>query len=1027
MNITRAAIEKNRITAVSLAFILVGGVSTYFGMPRAEDPGFVVRAALVTTFFPGASPERVEQLVTDKIEKVVQEIPELDEVVSESRTGVSVVYVFIRNQYNDMFPIWDRLRRKIDKVRAELPEGSFPPIVNDEFGDVFGTILAVSGEDFSYADLKDVADGLREELLRVDDVAKVDILGAQAERIFVEYNNARLAEFGLSPAQLQMLLGSQNIIIPGGAVHTAAEQITLEPSGSYDSVDDLRRTVIMLPGSQELAYLEDLATIRRGYIDPPQSRAFTSGTPALILAISLREGGNILRLGDGVRNVYRRAQASYPIGIDIEIISMQSDIVDQKVNDFVGNVFQAVFIVVLVMLLTLGVRTGLVVATLIPMAMVMSVFIMPLFGIGLNQMSLAALIVALGMLVDNAIVMSESIMVMMKEGKDRLQAAVDSAKELRVPLLIASLTTAAAFLPFFLAESDAGEYTGLIFTVVTITLLCSWVLSLTMIPLFCVRFLKLKKARRASHFETGFYRAYRGLILTMLRNRALTVLATVLVFVLALSGFRLVPNIFFPSSDRPLLAADLRLPTGTRIERTQEIVESIQQFAFGELGAGPERPDGVVNGVAFVGEGAPRYVLPYAPPPPSPELAYMMLNTTSREAVDQLIPTLERYAFENFPDLTATFAPPPLGPPVEAPVQIRLSGRDVDLLFSFADAVKTKLSDIEGTRNILDNWGRRSKKIMVNVSQPRARRAGVSSRDIAVSLQTVLSGFETTEYREGNQVIPVVLRSVAADREDLGKIESLNVYAQATGQSVPLKQVADLEVVWQPAVVFRRGRLRTVTVEADVAPGVTAFDVIGQIEPWLEDFSRHWPLGYQWELGGEVEASGESQASIAAKLPLAFLLIILLLVGQFNSIRRPAIVLMTIPLGLIGVVAGLLLLRSYFGFMTLLGVVSLAGIVINNAIVLLDRIRIEQEENGRGPQAAIVEAAQRRLRPILLTTATTIGGLIPLYLGGGPMWEPMAIAIMFGLLFATMLTLGVVPVMYSVLFRVNFRKYLHAG
>jgi multidrug efflux pump subunit AcrB len=513
----------------------------------------------------------------------------------------------------------------------------------------------------------------------------------------------------------------------------------------------------------------------------------------------------------------------------------------------------------------------------------------------------------------------------------------------------------------------------------------------------------------------------------MLRNRAATIVSTILIFLLAMSGFRLVPNIFFPSSDRPLLTADLRLPTGTRIERTEEVVEQIQQFAFGELGASPERPEGVVSGAAFVGEGAPRYVLPYTPPPPSPELAYMMLNTTTREAVDELIPRLEAFAFENFPDLTATFAPPPLGPPVEAPVQVRLSGRDVDLLFTFADAVKARLASVDGTRNIADNWGRRSKKIMVNVSQPRARRAGVSSWDIAVSLQTVLSGFETTEYREGNEVIPVVLRSVAADREDLGKIESLNVFAQATGQSVPLGQVADLEVVWQPAVVFRRGRLRTVTVEADVAPGVTAFDVIGKIEPWLAEFSRDWPLGYQWELGGEVEASGESQASIAAKLPLTFLIIILLLVGQFNSIRKPAIVLMTIPLGLIGVVAGLLLLRSYFGFMTLLGVVSLAGIVINNAIVLLDRIRIEQEENNRGPQAAIIEAAQRRLRPILLTTATTIGGLIPLYLGGGPMWEPMAVAIMFGLLFATVLTLGVVPVMYSVLFGVRFRQYRHSA
>jgi multidrug efflux pump subunit AcrB len=351
----------------------------------------------------------------------------------------------------------------------------------------------------------------------------------------------------------------------------------------------------------------------------------------------------------------------------------------------------------------------------------------------------------------------------------------------------------------------------------------------------------------------------------------------------------------------------------------------------------------------------------------------------------------------------------------------------VDRLFAITDQVRARLTAVEGTRNIVDDWGRRTKKLMVNVSQPRARRAGVSSWDIAVSLQTVLSGFETTEYREGDDVIPVVMRSVAADREDLGKIESLNVYSQATGRSVPLKQVADLEVVWQPAVIFRRARLRTVTVNAHVDPGVTALEVNRQIVPWLEDESRAWPLGYQWELGGEMEASVESQASIGEKLPIAFLIIILLLVGQFNSIRRPAIVLATIPLGLIGVVIGLLLLDSYFGFMTLLGVVSLAGIVINNAIVLLDRIRIEQEEFGRGPQAAIIEASQRRLRPILLTTATTVGGLIPLYLGGGPMYEPMAIAIMFGLLFATVLTLGFVPVMYSVLYRVSFRDVRRAA
>jgi multidrug efflux pump subunit AcrB len=1027
VSITRAAIEKNRITAVAVFFVLVGGLSTYSGMPRAEDPGFTVRVALVTTVFPGASPERVEQLVTDKIEKVVQEIPELDEVVSESRTGVSVIYVMIQNRYDDMEPIWTRLRRKIDRVVAQLPEGCFPPVVNDEFGDVFGTLLTVSGEDFSYAELKSVADEIREELLRLDDVAKVEIHGAQDERVFVEYNNARLAELGLSPGQLRQLLESQNIVIPGGVVHTAAEQITLEPSGAFDSVEDLRRTVITLPGSSELVYLEDLAAVRRGYIDPPRTKAFSSGAPSLLLAISLREGGNILTLGEGVRDVYRRAQATYPIGIDLDIISMQSEVVEHKVNDFVWNVLQAVGIVVLVMLLTLGVRTGLVVAALIPVAIVMSVFLMPLFGIGLNQMSLASLMVALGMLVDNAIVMSESIIVQMQSGKERLAAAVDSAKELRTPLLIASLTTAAAFLPFFLAESDAGEYTGLLFTVVTITLLSSWVLSLTMVPLLCVRFLRVDPKAKEERYDGPFYRRYRGLVLTMLRHRGLTLAATVVLFALALGAFRFVPNIFFPSSDRALIAGDLRMPTGTRIERTEAVVRELQRFADTELSAGMAGSAGVVSSAAFVGQGGPRYVLPYAPPPPSPEIAFLMLNATSRAAVDELIPRLEAFSMESFPDLTANFAPPPLGPPVEAPVQIRISGRDVDRLFAITDQVRARLTAVEGTRNIVDDWGRRTKKLMVNVSQPRARRAGVSSWDIAVSLQTVLSGFETTEYREGDDVIPVVMRSVAADREDLGKIESLNVYSQATGRSVPLKQVADLEVVWQPAVIFRRARLRTVTVNAHVDPGVTALEVNRQIVPWLEDESRAWPLGYQWELGGEMEASVESQASIGEKLPIAFLIIILLLVGQFNSIRRPAIVLATIPLGLIGVVIGLLLLDSYFGFMTLLGVVSLAGIVINNAIVLLDRIRIEQEEFGRGPQAAIIEASQRRLRPILLTTATTVGGLIPLYLGGGPMYEPMAIAIMFGLLFATVLTLGFVPVMYSVLYRVSFRDVRRAA
>jgi multidrug efflux pump subunit AcrB len=704
-------------------------------------------------------------------------------------------------------------------------------------------------------------------------------------------------------------------------------------------------------------------------------------------------------------------------------VQFQPQAVDDKVRDFVDNLIQAVGIVAAVMLMTLGLRTGLVVSSLIPMAMVMALMVMSMFDIGIDQMSLASLIIALGMLVDNAIVMSESIMVQMAAGKPPVEAAVDSANELKLPLLTSSLTTAAAFLPIFLAESNTGEYTAPLFKVVTITLLCSWVLSLTMIPLFCVWFLKVNVNPEAQSFESRFYRTYRGGLLGLLRLRWLFLAAIVGVFFLALQGFAYIPVIFFPPNDRPTFSADVELSVGTPIERTEAVVSELETFIHQTLTAGPQRAAGVTNWAAFIGQGAPRFVLPYAPKMESPNYAYMLFNATSREVLEALIEPLEHFANTQFPDLKATIRPLDLGPPAWPPVEVRLGGREPDVLFDIVEQVKAKLRSIPGTKLIDDNWGARSKKIVVNINEPRARRAGVTNQDIAISLQTFLTGFDTTEYREDDKLIPVTLRSVEAERKDIDKLETLNVYVQATGQSVPLTQVADLEVVWEPAKINRRNRLKTVTIEAGLEPGFTATQVNAILQPWLHEQQPQWPLGYVWSFGGEAETAGEANASIAAKLPIAGLIIILLLVGQFNSIRRPVIILLTIPLGLIGVVIGLLSTHLYFGFMTLLGIISLAGIVINNAIVLLDRIRIEIEENGLEPPRAIIESAQRRLRPILLTTCTTIGGLIPLWLGGGPMWEPMAVSIIFGLLFATALTLGVVPVLYAIFFRVNFRDF----
>ncbi len=1030
MDFTRFAIQNDRVTITAVLLVCVAGVMAFFQLPQAEDPGFIIRTAMIQTRFPGANPERVENLVTDKLEKAIQQLPQLDTVRSTSQTGLSIVFVDIKESYTDMRPIWDNLRRKVEDAARELPEGVIGPFVNDEFGDVFGIIVSITNgrtqdnrPELGYAKMKDIAEACRDQLLRLEDAAKVDIYGIQDERVFVEYNNSRLAELGLSVVQLQQILESRNIIIPGGSVSTGIERIELEPSGNFDSIQQLADTVISVPGREGLLYLRDIAEIRRDYVDPPRTMMHAGGLPSLGLAISMKEEGNVVSLGQQVRALVDDWNRRYPVGIDFDIVAYQTGTVQRKVDEFVGNVGQAIFIVIGVMLIMMGLRTGLVVASLVPTAMLATLLIMQMLGLSLNQMTLAALIIALGMLVDNAIVMSESIMVQMAEGKPRVEAAVASAAELRIPLLTSSLTTAAAFLPIYLAESSTGEYTGVLFTIVTATLLASWVLALTIVPLLCVMFLKVEPQPSEDTYNSRFYRMYRGVLLGFLRFRLLSLAAVIGVFFLAMSGMGYLPNIFFPPSDTPMFSAEIESPVGTAIERNDQIVYEIEAFVRAELAATDARPEGVTAWSSYVGQGAPRFVLGYAPQPNNPEYSFMLFNATSRAVLSEIIPKLESFCRDHFPDVIATIRPLQLGPPVDNPVEVRVSGDDAQTLFRLTDELKMKLAAMPGVRNVGDDWGQRTKKINVNIDEARARRSGITNQDIAISLLSVLSGYDATDYREGNEIIPVVMRSVAADRQDIGKLESLNVYSQTTGRAVPLRQVGELDVEWQPSKIYRRGTLKSVEVFCDLEPGVTAADITGELGPWLSGQQASWPLGYVWEFGGEQETSGKANESIAAKLPIAGLMIVLLLVGQFNSIRRPMIILLTIPLGMIGVIPGLLITGSYFGFMTLLGVISLAGIVINNAIVLIDRIEIEIKQNGLEPRRAIIESAQRRLRPILLTTATTVGGLIPLWLGGGPMWEPMAIAIIFGLSFATVLTLGVVPLLYCLFFGVSFKRF----
>ncbi|MBT8339934.1 MAG: efflux RND transporter permease subunit, partial [Desulfatitalea sp.] len=732
----------------------------------------------------------------------------------------------------------------------------------------------------------------------------------------------------------------------------------------------------------------------------------------------------IMALGEEVDEKIDEFRRVYPHGVEMVRAASQDTFVGKSVSDFIVNLVQAVVAVLVSMLVFLGLRTGLIVASLIPVTIVSTLLAMSIVGVGLNQVSLAALIIALGILVDNAIVISEAIMVKMENGVEAIDAAISSARELAVPLLTSSLTTSAAFMSFFLAESVMGEIMGQLFVVVTISLLSSWLLSLTMITLFCVHGLKQKagSAEKKPGLFERFSVQYKRFLLFNLRNRWMMFAALGVMGAAALFLVRFVPVIFMPKSDRAVVSVNLELPIGTDIERTSKVVDSIAAFIRKALLVTAGRPEGVESWSSYVGEGAPKYDLGYMPPEANSYSAHVLVNTTSDGITDHVVEAIDNYIFDHFPEATFTVSRLASGGGSVTPIEIRISGERIDTLYEITEQLKSALIQTAGTRNITDNWGLQTKKILVDIQNTQAQVAGVNNYDIAISLQTMLGGAVTGVYREADKSIPIVMQNSRSSQLDIQALEGLNIYAQQSGKSVPLKQVANLDVAWQPSKILRRDLTRTLTVGCDIHAGLTASEVLKRFSPWLEQAADQWPEGYTFELGGDAEGAAMAMEAVAAKLPLSVFIIILLLIAQFNSIRKLGIILATIPMGLIGVTFGLLVTGACFSFTSFLGIISLAGIVINNGIVLLDRINIEQTELGKSPQEAVTDAALGRFRPILLTTATTSLGLIPLWLGGGEMWEPMAIGIIFGLLFSTLLTLVFVPVCYAWLFRIQYGK-----
>ena len=1024
MNLTQIVLENNRVTIVALLVVVLLGLAGYQTMPRDSMPPYTIRVASVVTRFPGAGPERVEALITSKIEEVAQELPELKTVTSESRTGLSIVSVTLKQevQPDKLQAVWDRLRRKVETIRSNLPEGIQGPEVKDDgIGMVYGIVIGLTGDGFTFAELKAYARDLRDDLIKLPDAAAVKISGIQEERIYLQFNDARLAELGLSAQKIKNSIASTNIVFSGGEVSLEDERLVLEPTGSYADLEDLGRTLIAVGKGGSVA-LGDITRIVRAYQTPQQHLVKINGQPGLSLSVALSKGANIIKLGKEIDQLVALHQARLPLGITFNRVASQDFEVAKSVANFTSNLLQSVAVVLLSMLLFLGLRTGLVVASLIPMTIVSTLFIMGLLNIGLNQVSLAALIMALGMLVDNAIVVSEAIVVKMEKGTDARAAAIESTRELAVPLLVSSLTTSAAFLSFFLAKSTMGEIVGPLFSVISIALLSSWLLSLTMVALLAVFFIRVKQQESQAEQSTFIDRLngqYKGLLLKALKRPYSFTAIIAGLFVLSLFGFGFLPFVFFPDSERNLLTVNLNLPLGTKIETTAARVERLESHIADSLLVNTHRPRGITDWATFVGEGPPSYDQGYQPGEANSGYAHLLINTSSGDDNQWIIDRLDAFCFRSFPDAEVRVSTLAGGGGGGTDVAVRITGPDPSELFGLAERVKQKLNELPSTQNIGDDWGPKIKKVAVDIDQSKTQNAGLTNQDIALSLQIGLAGFNTGAFREGDQSIPIVLRNESSQNVDVRQLESINIYAQGSGQNVPLGQVAQIVPQWQFAKIKRRGLYRTLTVTCDAKSGFTAQDVTNALVPWLQEDSKSWKQGYRYALGGESEQSGEALGAVIAKLPLSGFIILMLLVVQFNSFRKTFIVLSTIPLGLIGVVAGLLIFRASFGFFAFLGLISLAGIVINNAIVLLDRIQIELDQSGKKPIEAIVAAAQQRFRPILLTSCTTTLGLVPLYLGGGLMWESMAVAIMVGLLFATVITLLFVPVLYKILFAVK--------
>ena len=1035
-NLSEWALKNKGLVLYFMILMGIVGIYSYAKLAQSEDPPFTFKVMVVQTYWPGATAEEVSLQVTDKIEKELMSTGLYDKIMAYSRPGESMVMFMARDSLkSSQIPdVWYQVRKKVGDIKQQLPSGVQGPFFNDEFGDTFGNIYVLTGDDYDYATLKEYADRLQLQLQRVKDVSKVNLIGLQDQKIWIELSNTKAVQLGVPVTAIQEALAKQNAITNSGFFETGSDRIQVRVSGALKNVEDLKKMPLLV--GDKTIQLGDVADVYRGFSDPAQPRMRFMGENGIGLAVSMRKGGDIIALGKNLETEFQKMQKTLPLGMELKKVSDQPVAVQRSIHEFVKVLAEAVIIVLLVSFFSLGFRTGLVVAFSIPLVLAMTFAGMSFFDVGLHKISLGALILALGLLVDDAIIAVEMMAIKMEQGYSRIKAAGFAWKTTAFPMLIGTLITAAGFLPIATAASSTGEYTRSIFQVVTIALIVSWVAAVIFVPYLGDKLLPdfTKTAQQApwyarlwarlrkqpepqpvvhhagEHFDpyqTKFYQSFRKMVNICVTYRKTVIATTVGIFVLSVVMFKFVPQQFFPPSNRAEILVDLKLEEGASLTATENAVKKVEKFL--------SQQKGIDNYVAYVGTGTPRFYLPLDQQMPQASFAQFVVLASSLDDRDEIRKSLDTQIRQLLPQVRTRVSLLENGPPVGYPLQFRVSGEDVAIVRQQAQHVAKLLSENPNTTNVHLDWGEQSKIISLNIDQDRARQMGVTSEDLANFLNSSITGAVINQYREKRELIDIRIRGDQAERVNVALLSSLAV-PTTKGTTVPLAQIAKLEYKFEDGLIWHRNRLPTITVRADIRGKLQPATVVNQMAEKLDQLRSTLPNGYLVEVGGTVEESARGQSSVNAGMPLFLVVVFTLLMIQLKSISRSFIVFLTAPLGLIGVVLFLLLFNKPFGFVAMLGTIALSGMIMRNSLILIDQI--EQDiRAGHNQWDAILDATVRRARPIILTALAAVLAMIPL--SRSIFFGPMAVAIMGGLIIATLLTLFFLPALYATWFKVK--------